>query len=1202
MSLQFIFGNSGSGKSDYLYEYILEQAAKQPEQNFLILVPEQFTMQTQRELVTRQKNHAIMNVDVLSFARLAYRVFDELGKQELVILEETGKNLVLRKVAEIKKQELMVLGGNMNKMGYIGEVKSLISELTQYNITPEDLEQFLGEETVGDALKWKMKDILTMYRGFREYIEGKYITAEEVLSLLCDVAGESALLRNSVIVFDEFTGFTPIQNLLMRELLQLAERVMVSVTMDIREDFYHSRGVHELFAMSKKTVEVLQKMAFEMAVPVEEPVILEPGEKKRYLDAPALFFMEQNLFRPTYKRWQEENGNISITGLKDPREELAFAAREITRLVREKGYCYKDIALVTGDVPQYANYVPEIFEQYGIPYFIDQTRNILFHPFIEFIRAALEVVEYDFSYQSIFRFLRSGLVYRIAAVPNGKKAEKETGMAEAEPAVQESGSAEEIESLKENREKGSTEKYLTETDVDRLENYVLAKGIRGRKRWSEPWTFVMQQNVQEGTADLMQAQMLRLNQVRERIAAVFEPLFAVFHGTEHTVAEQTYALYHFIRELHVEEQLKEKELAYQSGNEQKAAPSSKMQMKAQEYAQIYKIVMDLLDKVTSLLGEEHISIREYGDILDAGFEAAKVGIIPPGNDRVTIGDIERTRLNHIKILFFAGVNDGVVPKSGSTGSIISQFEREKMAEHHLELAPGAREKVFIQKFYLYLNMTKPSDALYVTFSKVNPDGKALRRSYLIGTLLHMFPKMQVQEPEETETEEDVLTPENGMQFFLEGLEQKEEPGELWNALANWYLSREPFAEEAKRLLSAAFKTHTGEPISRAVTKALYGTVLENSVTRLERFAACAFAHYLDYGLHLRERELQEFASVDMGNIYHDALEHFAKRVDQSEYTWFDLPEEVRTEWIEASMEDAIAGCTNAGVFEDARNRYLLARMKDTVRRTVWALTVQVQKGKFVPSEFEVTFSRADDLEAIQFTLSEEEKMRLRGRIDRVDTYETEDKVYVKIIDYKSGNTSFSLLNLYHGLQLQLVVYLNTALELVAKKHPGKAAEPAGIFYYHIDNPMVEGNGTESEEEIRRAVLEELKLNGLVNEAPEVYRAMDTDFSGSSAVIPVALKTDGSLKATSKTASTYDFRTMSEYVNRTVTAAGRKILDGDVSVQPYELSGRTGCDYCPYHTVCGFDTRIPGFSYRRLEKFDDAASILEQMKQDMGQEQ
>lgn len=1154
MSLQFLFGNSGSGKSGYLYEYILEQARLEPEQNFLILVPEQFTMQTQRELVQRQKNHAIMNVDVLSFARLAYRVFDELGKQELVILEETGKNLILRKVAEQKKKELHVLGANMNKMGYIGEVKSLLSELTQYNISPDELECFLAQEDIGEVLKRKLSDVLVMYRGFREYLEGKYVTSEEVLSLLCEVAAESEMLKGSVIVFDEFTGFTPIQNRLLGELLVTAEKIMVSLTMDTREDFFHAKGLHELFAMSKKTAETLVKTASKLHVEIEDAVVLAPGEHRRYEHAPDLFFMEQNLFRPGSRRYQGAAEHISITGLNSPREELKFAAGEITRLVREKGYCYKEIALVTGDVPQYANYVPEIFENFSIPYFIDQTKNILFHPFIEFLRAALETVEYDFSYESIFRFLRCGLADGIAAVAKEQKEEEK----------------------------------LTWEEIDRLENYVLAKGIRGRKRWSRQWTLVLPDGTRED--------MPEINRIRESIYACFEPLFEVFkgrtaEGTRYDVRTQTYALYCFICSLDIEARLKKQELEFQAAGNL---------VKAREYAQIYKIVMDLLDKVASLLGEERLTIREYSDILDAGFEAAKVGVIPSGNDKVTIGDIERSRLNHIKVLFFVGVNDGVVPKAGNAGGIISQFEREKMTAHHLELAPGAREKVFIQKFYLYLNMTKPSDLLYVTFSKVNADGKALRCSYLIGTLFRLFPDMQAAERKEQGVLEEVLTPQSSMQFFLEGLQQdgflaEEAAGKLWAALANWYLSSEDYREEAARLLAAANLRYQGEPISKAVTRALYGTVLENSVTRLERFASCALSHYLSYGLHLKERQLYEFAAVDIGNLYHDALEHFARRVLQSEYTWFDIPEKIGERWRVESIEDAVAGCKNAGIFEDAKNRYLLERMKETIRQTVWALTVQIQKGHFVPSDFEVAFSDAEDLSSIQFTLSEEEKMHLRGRIDRVDTYETKDKVYVKIIDYKSGNTSFSLLNLYHGLQLQLVVYLNAAMEMAERKYPKKTAQPAGIFYYHIENPMVEGSGTESEEEIRRAVLEQLKMNGLVNEDPEVYRAMDTDFTGSSAVIPVSLKTDGSLKAASKTASTFDFHAMSKYVNERIVKAGRAILDGDAAASPYQLDQKTGCDYCPYHTVCGFDIRIPGFSYRKLEKFDSAEEILEKIK-------
>lgn len=1157
MSLQFIFGNSGSGKSDYLYQWVLEQAAEHPKQNYLVLVPEQFTMQTQRELVRLQKAHAIMNVDVLSFARLAYRIFDELGKQDLVILEETGKNLVLRKIAEEKKASLKVLGGNMNKMGYIGEVKSFISELAQYNIEPLDLEAFLEKEDINETLRLKLQDILVMYQSFREYLEGRFITSEEVLSLLCDVAGESSIIKNSVVVFDEFTGFTPIQNKLIKQLMRLAEQLVFSVTMDIREDFYHCKGPQELFAMSKKTAGLLLKMAEEASIPVLEPVVLEGADKKRYRNAPELFFMEQNLFRPAFRKWDRKAEALKLAALRNPREELFFAAKEIVRLVREEGLCYKDIAVVTGDVNLYASYVPEIFEQYEIPFFIDQTKNILFHPLTEFIRAALEVAEYDFSYESVFRFLRCGLC------------------------------------------------GIEDAKIDCLENYVLAKGIRGIKKWKKPWSFVNK----DGSVD----EMAEMNLVRESVLHALEPLYTVFKEEGHTVKSQTYALCKMLENLDVERHLKEKEERYQSVGEQ---------AKAKEYSQIYRIVMELFDKVAALLGEEQIPLKEYSDILDAGFQAAKVGVIPPGNDKVTIGDIERTRLNHIRVLFFLGVNDGVVPKAGNAGGIISQFEREKMAEYQLELAPGTREKVFIQKFYLYLNMTKPSDYLYVTFSKVNSEGKALRRSYLIGTLLKMFPQNEILEFEEEMAQAGVLTPKSSMNFFLQGLSayknetdrqsealegegaeqtavSDEKKGrKLWDALAKWYLSKTEYKEEAAKLMDAAYSCHTDEPISHAVTKALYGAVLENSVTRLEQFAACAFAHYLHYGLRLKERELLEFASVDMGNIYHDALEQFARRIEKSEYTWFDIPKEVQEQFIEESMEEAVLACKNTGAFENVRNRYLLERMKNTIRRTVWALAAQVQKGRFIPSEFEVSFSRADRLDAIRFTLSDEEKMQLLGRIDRVDTYETEDKVYVKIIDYKSGNTSFSLLNLYHGLQLQLVVYLNAAMELTAQKHPDKVIEPAGIFYYHIKNPMVDGVGTESEAQIRQAVLEQLKLNGLVNAEPEVYRAMDTEFAGNSVVIPVGLKTDGSLKAASKVASTFDFKVMSDYVNQKILKAGKRIYAGDIAVKPYQLSGKTGCDYCPYHTVCGFDTRMPGFSYERLQEFDNSDDVMEKLKEEL----
>lgn len=1126
MSLQFIFGNSGSGKSAYLYQRILDEAARYPEKNYFIIVPEQFTMQTQRELVRLQSAHAIMNVDVLSFARLAYRVFDELGKENLMVLEETGKNLVLRKVAEQEKEKLCVLGGSIHKMGYIGEVKSFLSELAQYNVTPDALKAFLEQGELSESLHRKLSDILVLYQGFRKFLEGRFITSEEILTLLLQVADDSAILKNSVIAFDEFTGFTPIQNQLLEKLLAIAERMTVSLCMDSREDFYHCRGVHELFAMSKKTVEALLKMAERLQVKVEDAIVLPAG--RRYKHAPQLGFLEQHLFRLGNHSLKGAVDEIFMSVHKNPKEEVKYAASCIAALIRKEGYRYQEIAVVTGDVNLYANYVPEIFGMYQIPFFVDQTKNILFHPLVEFVRASLEILESNFSYESMFRFLRCDLC-------------------------------------------GYEPK-----EIDILENYVLARGIRGYKKWHA--TFGAGKGIQ--TEELEE-----LNRIRADIMTHLEPFYQVASKKEMLVKDVTMALYCLLDGLKVEQQLKKKEEAYAAEGDF---------AKAKEYEQIYPILVDLLDKVVALLGEEMIAIREYADILDAGFDAAKVAVIPPGNDKVIIGDIERTRLSHVKVLFFIGVNDGVVPKSENTGGLLSQFERELLGASQMELAPGAREKVFIQRFYLYLNLTKPSDRLYITFSKVNAEGKALRRSYLTGILLKLFPALQItEEPEEVQPA-SILTPESGMEYFLQGL-RSEEPTAFWNALAHWYFEDTQFQKEGKRLFDAAYDCYQEEPISQAVTKALYGSTLENSVTRLERFASCAFAHYLQYGLGLKERELLQFASVDMGNLYHKALESFAKGVEKSGCSWAELSETAAEELVETAMQETIESCQLISAFEDARNRYLLERMKRTLHCAVWALLKQVQCGKFTPSAFEVSFSGVSDLDAIHFSLTEEEKMQLFGRIDRIDTYETEDKVYVRVIDYKSGNTSFSLLNLYHGLQLQLVVYMNAAMELMAQKHPGKQIEPAGIFYYQVKHPMIDADGSESEEELRAAIFEELKLNGLVNQNPEIYRAMDETFVGSSKVIPVAEKADGSLKAVSKTASTGDFFAIGSFVNQKISESGKRIFAGDVGIHPYQLDKQTGCDYCPYHAVCGFDTRLSGFAYRKLEHFDNSAELLKELK-------
>ena len=1147
MALQFIMGNSGSGKTHFIHEKILKEAAENPKKNYLMIVPEQFTMQTQRELVKMHENHSIMNIDILSFQRLAYRVFDELGSFQYQVLEETGKNLILRRIAEEKAEELTLLQKNMTKMGYIGEVKSLISEMSQYNVTPEMLEEAVNNLPEG-SFSAKLADVAKMYQGFLDFLEGKFVTAEEILELLCEVAVESRILKDSVIVFDGFTGFTPIQNHLLEKLLVLAEMVYVTVTIDSRENPYHCKGSYELFAMSKKMIASLQKIAGQLYVEVLEPIWIKHGENSRFAHAKALFFLEQHLFRQRGEVYTlaEDDMQIQINSLLNPRAEMDFAAREIEKLVRKEGYAYREIAIVCGDLPGYANYAKEVFARYAIPLFVDQKTTIVFHPFIEFLGAVLETLRLDFSQDSIFRYLRCGL----------------------------SGVSQE------------------ETDI--LENYCLAAGIRGYKKWTERFCYIPR--------GYEEAELEAVNHIREKVVGQFAAFHDVIKQKNLTVAELTKAFYAFICEQKVEQQLAEKKEAYEAAGDLKNAG---------EYAQIYRIVMDLFDKIVELLGEEEIALEEYGRILEAGFEAAKVGILPPGYDRVVFGDIERSRLKDIKILFFVGVNDGVIPKSNGTDGILSQSEREQLEKMQIELAPTVREKTFMQRFYLYLNLTKPSHRLYLSYARVNGEGKALRSSYLIHTITKMYENLSVCEIEEEDFAQRIVTAENALALFVEGLESavlweredREREQILWAALYRWYESQPEWNKKIQKLSSAARAEHTDTPITAAVTKMLYGTVLENSVTRLEKFAACAFSHFLSYGLHLQERMTSSFEAADVGNIFHEVLEVFAMEIKKGGYSWFEITEEESELLLEKAMEQAIGANHNLALYENARNSYAKDRMYRILKRTVWALISQVRKGHFVPEGFEISFSYAEDMKAVNFKLSEEEKMHLRGRIDRIDTYKNNDRLYVKVIDYKSGNTTFQFLNIYHGLQLQLVVYMNAALEMMEKRYPGKEVVPAGIFYYHVKDPMVEAEGTLSEEELKQQILKELKLNGMLNDSREVIDGMDNSLEGAvsvnSDVIPVGLNKDGSLKKASKAMHTSDFAALSSYVNETILNLGKRMMQGEISVSPYALSDRTGCDYCAYKSVCQFDRKIKGYEYRKLKELSDA-EVLACMKGETGE--
>ena len=823
-----------------------------------------------------------------------------------------------------------------------------------------------------------------------------------------------------------------------------------------------------------------------------------------------------------------------------PREEVHQTALYIRHLIREQGMTYRDIAVVIGDLEGYASYVETEFGQLEIPCFLDRTRGIVLNPMIEYIKSALQLYIKDFSYDTVFHFLRSGM------------------------------------------------SDISREEIDELENYVIRTGARGYRTYSRLFTRrteELQENA-EGSEQAEEKTMERLNRIRQQFMDAVEILHM---GSQEKAGDYVSHLYDFLEQNQVQQKL----LNYQQQFEKEGDLS-----RAREYAQIYRLVMDLLDQVYELLGEEEISRQEFADILEAGFGEITVGTIPQNVDRIVVGDMERTRLKQVKVLFFLGVNDGNIPKNASKGGIISDMDREFLIESGTEMAPSPRQQMYIQRLYLYLNMTKPSEQLYLSYAKVNSEGKGIRPSYLIDTVRKLFPAMSVEYPQNRSRLEQIEGRQEGARYLAEELREYVEgtlPEEERQDFYLMYRAYEADAAGRDLLTRAAFRRYRESGLSRIVARALYGQQLENSVSRLETYAACACRHFLQYGLSLQEREEFGFEASDMGTVYHAVLENFAGKLAESNLTWWDFTEDFAAKAVKESVEAYAAIYGETVLYSSARNEYAITRMSRILTRTVLTLQKHLKQGSFQPDDYELSFRFAEDLDSIHVDLSEDEKMHLQGRIDRIDVAEDAEHVYVKVIDYKSGNRKFDLAALYYGLQLQLVVYMNAAMEMESRKHPDKEIVPAALLYYHIDDPTIETPVELTDEQINEQILAKLRMNGVVNSDPRVVERLDRYMQDKSVVIPVEKKKDGSFSARSGVLSREEMQLISSYVDAKIRSIGREILDGKIAANPYEKGNEEACTYCAYKKVCGFDGSIPGYEKRQLEDLDKQALMQRMQK-------
>ena len=1123
MGIRFIFGRAGSGKSYYCLNQIKKKLTNDKNNKLIMLVPDQYTFQTEKKLLEHVGEKSLLRAEVLSFKRMATRVFDKCGGRAINVIEDSGKNMLIYKLLKDKGEELKYFNRISKQQGFVGIISKSITEFKKYNISEEILKE-KELEIENKDLKEKVSDLASIYETFNESLHKGYIDSEDILSILAKKLKEFDLYNDAEIWVDEFTTFTPQQLEVLKVLAKQCKNVNITLCSDGEIQFIE--GETDIFDVIKNTENRILKMMQENNISYKEPINLNKKNIYRFKESKELGHIEKYFFNYPFKIYKGDCKDIRLYKANNNYSEIEWVAQDILKLVRDKGYRYKDIAVVCREIDSYDKITSVIFNEYNIPYFLDKKREILSNPLVVLIISALEILVTNWSYESVFKYVKSGLI------------------------------------------------TLETNFIDKLENYILANGIKGYK-----WT-----------RDLLTSQDGELTQeeieIFEYMEEIRRPIINLYNKIKGDVTVRKYctALYEFLLEIN----------AFETMDKWLDDFNNKgMQDKIKEYTQVPAMVMDMLDQAVEVLGNEVIDLKTFSKILISGFEEKEIGVIPMALDQVNIGDIARIKGRDVKALYIVGANDGVLPSANKDEGILSDEDRIELKSMGIELASDTRSRVFEEQFMVYTALTIPSNYLMITYPMADFEGKSLRPSIIIPRLKKILPGLK----EESEIfnsnlyydkYHNITAPVPTFNELIEALRreyEKEEIEPYWVETFKWFEENEEFKDRTKIIFNGLNYTNLVEKIPREKIKRLYSNDngrLMFSVSRIEKYAQCPFGYYVQYGLKAKDRKVYEFTAPDLGSFMHDILDQFTNKIRKENILWGDLTKDKCAEIVNELVNSKLKSETNSILNSNKKYQYFSERFKKTITKSVTVISEQMRKGEFDIFKSEFDFGDFKDSDPIKLELPSKETVYLKGRVDRIDKVDLNGETYIRIVDYKSGSKSFDLNELYYGLQIQLLVYLDAILKN-SKQILKTQCMPGGILYFKIDNPIIKSKKALTEEEIQVEVLKKLKMDGLLLKNVELVKSMDRDMETYSLIIPAAFKKDGDFTSTSSVVTESQFELLRKYVNDKMIEICEEMLSGEVKIEPCKSSKVTYCDYCDYSSICQFDTSIKDNKYKIISK-------------------
>jgi ATP-dependent helicase/nuclease subunit B len=1146
MAVQFILGRSGTGKTSYCIKAIVDAlAAGADSQQLILLVPEQATYQAERAILSDKRVGGYHRLCVLSFARLQFLLSGKNTAKPAVT--RIGQQMIIQRILRGNKSKLKVFGSSAGFPGLGRQMAETVAELHQYAKRPEDIDQLLGQlqkDERNSLAALKFADIGLVLREYLKFIEGRFIDPDIQLTRSCRAVATAVLTKGAKLWVDGFAGFTTSELAILTELLKAAADAQIALCLDpsnidlANPDTAKLEAV-SIFSPTERTYAALVEIVKKSKLRLAKPIILKEGV--RFSCSRELAHIERDIFKLEPLKIPAAS-SVRIISAPSARAEVQFVAREILRLLKEKDYRYRDIAVIASDIDRYQHYIRACFDDYGLPFFIDKRKSLNQHPAIGLICSAMQVVLNGFSHSDIFGFLKTDL----APIERG--------------------------------------------EVDLLENYCLAFGVAGSDWTSgQEWHFAGQDNEHFDEE--------RVNRIRKKVSGPLlelrDKLCPVENPAKTMNAEEfMQIIFDFLEALGVREEI---------GKRIEEATELKDYTTVEEHRQFYDKLLDIFDEFAEVFAGQEETAGDYLAIISSAISQMTLAFIPPTLDQVLVGSIERSRHPDLKAVFLIGATQREFPVPVSFDSILTDEDRNVAEEAKFELAATASQKLAERQYLAYIAFTRPKELLYVTYPATDEGGSGTTRSQFIDNLVTLFESLKeesiagykndVEQVHSKSELADLLCSQLGKDVFLAEAGEREQLGKLLGDIA----SDEELAGLGAEVLSAINYGNRAQ-LDGDIIEELFGGKEEgpmrSSATRLSTFAACPYQYFARYVLELEEREEFKFEPLDLGIFYHHVLDALLKRLNSVKKDFATVADEE----LLRLLREQIAKFVERDLFisnflrRSAHNVFIIHCASEVLEDCVRAISEMVRAGSFRPRWSEVSFGEVKggvvNIGEYKIKLPNGRVIALGGKIDRLDIAEAGGEKTAIIFDYKRRAKSFNWSEFYHGLDMQLPIYILAVCNATHSKN----INAIGAFYMPV------------EVQPQKSSLDELseKTDGFYHKAYGLFNGeffQQLDNGNSNIFYNFFVAKNGSqygYENVSGALRPSDFQKALKFTEKKIIQLSEEILSGRIEVKPYRLNQKSPCSYCKYKSVCRFDWQINDYNF--LESLGKT-SVLEKMKRE-----